>query len=273
MTTSENLDPRPRKPLRLLPGAIAIVLCWLFWAVVPLVMPEWGMQSILGMVIFALITLVWWLFFSRAPWLERLGAVAVMVIAVYVTSFFVHVSVQNGHMENMWWIFSIPLVLLGLVVSLYAARNLASGMRRAIVTAGIVLAAASMTLIRTGGISGMGDADLHWRWTPTPEERLLAEAGPIPAPPPAVPPATPQPSLNAAPSAPAKPAAPVASPALKEEAVAEAPKTSEPVVTAAWPGFRGRDRDSVVRGVQIATDWSQTAPVEVWRRAIGPAWS
>ena len=29
----------------------------------------------------------------------------------------------------------------------------------------------------------------------------------------------------------------------------------------------------MIRGVQIATDWSQSPPVQLWRRAIGPGWS
>src|SRR5438034_2350121 len=39
----------------------------------------------------------------------------------------------------------------------------------------ILVACGVFTLLRTGGITGDADSDLHWRWTKTPEERLLAQ--------------------------------------------------------------------------------------------------
>ena len=40
----------------------------------------------------------------------------------------------------------------------------------------VLLACGVWTLIRTGGFTGSFDNDLAWRWTPTAEQRLLAQA-------------------------------------------------------------------------------------------------
>jgi outer membrane protein assembly factor BamB len=121
-------------------------------------------------------------------------------------------------------------------------------------------------LLRTGGVvSGLIGSEFHWRWTPTPEERLLAQAAVEPTTPP------PAPAPAATPTAPAPTQAPSPSVVADKPAAPAAPAAVE--TKADWPGFRGPARDGVVRGVRIETDWSQKPPVALWRRPIGPGWS
>ncbi|MEK6794406.1 MAG: PQQ-binding-like beta-propeller repeat protein [Spirochaetota bacterium] len=53
----------------------------------------------------------------------------------------------------------------------------------------------------------------------------------------------------------------------------EATVPAEAGTKAAWPGFRGENRDSIVRGISIATNWKSSPPKQLWRRSIGPGCS
>jgi outer membrane protein assembly factor BamB len=271
MTTTKIDSSTSQQPLRLWPGVIAVALQWLIWFGVTVVEPDAMMGAIMGAAACALAVLVWWLFFSRAPWAERLGAIALIVVSVVVTKRVVHPSIAGGMMGMMLPIFSLPALSLALVVAAAAGRRLSSGLRRGVMVAAILLACAVFTLIRTGGISGYGVSDLHWRWTPTPEQRLLAQAADEPdraAPTVAAAPDTRLPTMTTG-----QPAAPTSSPAA-----AKIPEKSGagPVAAntaAVWPGFRGPERNGVIRGVRIDTDWSRSKPVELWRHSVGPGWS
>jgi outer membrane protein assembly factor BamB len=182
MTTAQANELAVQKPLRLWPGVLAVVLQWLAWLALPKVVPEAALYGILGGVFGGgLAVVLWWLFFSRAPWAERLGALLLMPVAVYATAHLVHESIANGAMGMLFPLLAIPVLSLALVGWAVASRRLPSGPRRVALVATILLACGVFTLLRTGGLSGEGDSDLHWRWSQTPEERLLALAGDEPA--------------------------------------------------------------------------------------------
>src|SRR5438093_25747 len=288
MTIQQTNEPTPRKPLRLWPGVLVAVLLLLLRFVVPKVVPEgfgeaWiAMVGMFGGVGCALAIVVWWAFFSRAPWSERLGAVVLMIVAMVATSRILDKSIATGAMGFLFPMLAIPWLVLAFVAWAVATRRLSDGVRRATMVATILLASGGWALIRTGGFTGSFDNDWHWRWTKTPEERLLAQAGDEPA---AVPTAAQPPQgqpMAPAPDEPAaRPSAPAAAVTHKERlvprvgdkpaALPAAPAESK--TGADWPGFRGPNRNGIVTGVQIKTDWSASPPVELWRRPIGPGWS
>jgi outer membrane protein assembly factor BamB len=277
-----------RKPLRLWPGVVLAVLLLMGRFLIPAVIPDGGIYGILAGVAGGLLIFLWWTFFSRAPWLERLGVIVLMVLAVMATSRLVHESIRGGMMGNMLPIYlGIPLMSLALVAWAAATRGLVAPRRRVALLAVVLLACGLMLLVRTDGITGTGVAQLAWRWTPTAEEQLLAAtrdtpSAPAPAPAAALTPEQPLPAATETPTADReKPVSPASAPAETESATlasatAAATAPSTPIAAkagAGWPGFRGPDRDGVVRGVRIETDWSKFPPVEMWRRPIGPGWS
>src|SRR5688572_29150682 len=97
-----------RRPLRLWPGVLVATLVVLLRFVLPPVFPDLLMVGVIAAVAGAAIILVWWLFFSRAPWLERLGAVAVMIAAVLLIKRLLHESIPTGMMGQMFFIYAVP---------------------------------------------------------------------------------------------------------------------------------------------------------------------
>ena len=228
------------RPLRLWPGVVAVGLQWLLRFGTPIVAPEAQLFALIAGLLGAAAIVVWWLFFSRARWSERLGAIVVMIVAIVAIRPLTHESIQDGMMGMMFAIYAIPPTLsLAFVSWAVVSPRLAKGPRRSAMVAAILIGCGVWTLVRTDGIHG-GGSDLAWRWTPTAEDRLLAHAGDDP------------PSLPPPPTA------------------AEIP---EAAIAPEWPGFRGPERDGQVRGVRIETDWTASPPIEMWRRPIGPGWS
>jgi len=266
------------KPLRLWPAVVIAIVQVLVMFGVPLVAPDSGaLIGMLGGVVGALAILVWWLLFSRAPWLERVGAIILMVAAVFATRAVAHASMVGAGQGMMIYFLPTPYLALALVAWAVTTRHLADGVRRAALVAAVFLACAPFDIIRTAGIKGGAGGEFHWRWTPTPEQLLLAKGGdePKPLPPPTAVAASPGAPAETAKETPAAATASVTPAAATARAAAEeTPPASAAMDTPAeWPGFRGANRDSIIHGVQIKTDWSTSPPVEIWRRPIGPGWS
>ena len=241
--------------LRVWPGVAAAAVIVVGF-VVQIVIPDAAGYGLMGALAGALAVALWWLFFSRARWSERLGAIALVMAAWLAMRPLLDVSIIGGAMGGLPFL-AFPVLAAALGAWAWATRNLPDGARRASMVAAILTASAFCTLVRTAGI-GPGVFEFHWRWTPTPEERLLARGNDDPAPAPPMP----------APESPTEPPA-----AKATDPVTSPPLPPAPSRHADWPGFRGTHRDGIVHNVRIETDWTQSPPVEVWRRPIGPGWS
>ncbi len=264
------MNTTARKQLRLWPGVVIVIVQWLVRFVLPRVAPEDLKSAVIGSMICGLAIILWWLFFSRAPWSERLGAVVLMIVSYFAVSRLIHVSIAEGAEGMLLAILVIPVLSLAFVVWALATSRLSDGIRRGTMVATVVIACGGWTLVKTNGFTGSFQNDLQWRWAKTPEERLLAQSGREQSGngPASLAPASPQAEISEKPviSKPeTKPAAPAVNPA---EAVPSAAETG-----AGWPGFRGPHRDDVIQGLRIKTDWSTSPPVALWRRPVGPGWS
>ncbi len=295
MTVAQTDESTPRKLLRVWPGVAAVVLQLVIRFGVPRVWPdavEWSIFAGLGGVV---VVLLWWVFFSRAAMVERIGAIVLMVAAVALTPRILDRSIATGAMGLLFYISVIPVLSVAFVVWAVATRRLSDGVRRATMAATILAACGSFALLRTNGFNADAVSDFAWRWAPTAEERLLAQekdkpmavaATPVAAKPSGEPVATRADEPAAIPSTPV-------TAKVSGERVARAggvvtahePAPTAPIPGATsgamsgektgadWPGFRGPHRDDVVPGVRIETNWSASPPVQMWRRPIGPGWS
>jgi len=105
--TIAQTDELKQRPLRLWPGVVAAVLLLLVRFILPIVASGTMMFGVLGGLVGGLAIVVWWLFFSRAPWAERVSGIVLMIVALFATSRLVHKSIANGMMGMMLPIYAI----------------------------------------------------------------------------------------------------------------------------------------------------------------------
>jgi hypothetical protein len=226
-----------KKVLRLWPGMVIVSLQWLVWLIIPIFIND-DMAITIGVfggMLGGLLIMIWWVFFSRAPRIERWSAAILMIVALVVMWRISHESIETGLMGMMYFVYTIPVLSLAFVGWAVASRHLPDRPRRVWMVATILVACGLYTLFRSEGITSDASADFTWRWSKTHEERLLAQ---------------------------------------DVEEFTSPPSASVVMRTEVdWPGFRGPERDGIISNLRIETDWSGTPPVELWRRSIGPGCS
>jgi len=232
-----NSGPSQQKPLRLWPAIVIVTLQWVIRFGLPAVVhTDMAMNiGVFAGLIGGVVLLIWWAFFSRARWYERLGAIGLMALALIITAQFIDVSIRTANMGMMFGIFSIPVLSLAFAAWAVATHSLSNRIRYITMVATVILATGFWVLLRTDGMDGSNHQDLVWRWSMTSEERLLAQS--------------------------------------KNKRMTVSPDSATLATEAEWPGFRGPHRDGIVTGSQISTDWVKSPPVEMWRQAVGPGCS
>ncbi len=235
MASARTDESARRRPLRLWPGVALVAVQWLLRYVAPTFAPEALFAGVIAVPLCGLAVIVWWLFYSRARRGERWSALALTIVGLGATPLILDESVATGMQGLMYPIYAIPGLSLAFVAWAVVTEKLGDGVRCWTMAATILAACGGWALVRTGGFTGDLDHDFAWRWSPTPEERLLARGD--------------------------------------GEPLAVPPVTTAAEGGAGWLGFRGSGRDGVVTGTRIEPDWSTSPPTLMWRRPVGPGWS
>ncbi len=196
---------------------------------------KYFMIAAIGPMICCLLILIWWLAASRATWKERLFGFLGLVAGVIVALLVVHPSLHGPGIVFI----VIPLGLVLFVVGASLLRD-----RRPLRRTGVALVLALIgcclpALLRNEGMSGDYALVLHWRWTPTPEELMLANRS-------------------------------TSSAGAKGSTIAA--DASQMFLEPEWPGFRGENRNGWQIGPVIATTWNTKPPEQLWKITVGPGW-
>ncbi len=193
------------------------------------------MVSAFGPVLVSLAILLWFGLASRARWWERLlGVVSIVLILVAVVGLS-----DRSLIGPLMMVLTIPTTVGGFALgALVFGRTLNKNRLWYSLAVAALLASISLFL-KTDGVWGNFNFGLQWRWDESAEDRFLAQRG-------------------------------QSEPAQKEtidESGAQA------FMRPQWPGLRGPNHDSVQHELRFSDDWQANPPKELWRIAIGPAWS
>ncbi|HLN29500.1 MAG TPA: hypothetical protein VK395_17255 [Gemmataceae bacterium] len=175
-TVTLATSPAAAARLRLWPAVVIIVIQWLVITVPGWIRPGTPEQLALmvnGAPLGAAAIALWWLFASRAPWRDRL-----MVLGFFVVSGVAMYPLYHATFNFRYYgpiVRGLPLATTFWIVWLEASSRLRWPLRRLGIFASILLAWCYCACLRVDGVNGAFVPDVSWRWSPTPEERFLAE--------------------------------------------------------------------------------------------------
>ncbi len=176
---------------------------------------------------------LWWLFGSRLRWSDRLLGFGTFCAVAVAT-----MAIAGKNFPPMGLIlYALPVVTTVWVSWLIVTYKLSWPIRRIGLLVIFLAMGVFFSLLRIDGMDGSFAATFNWRWTPTPEEKLLSALKSITQP---------------------------------SDTVAIADLTLQ---KGDWPCFRGPQRDGRLAGIRINTEWDKSPPKELWRHRVGPGWS
>jgi outer membrane protein assembly factor BamB len=187
-----------------------------------------------------LIMIGYWLLLKSVRGQQRFTVLGVLIVLLAIVFFASHKSLGGMAMV----MYGTPAVVTAMALWLLVSRGLKPTLQSAGMMGLSGLVGLAFCMLRVHGVTGSFAAEFDWRWNPSSEERLIASKG----------------------------TQPDATGASADTSATDSAKTLTLQPTD-WPEFRGPQRDSIVRGSKLSTDWSANPPKDIWRKPIGPAWS
>jgi outer membrane protein assembly factor BamB len=217
---------------------VLICLFWVASAVVESLEKPYFIGFLYAMAAPALLLLlfsIWW-WTRRIPSADRVyGCLAVLVPGLAVAPL-CHSSVRFGLATV-----GLPMALTLLTLWMIVVRWTGFAWRWTGLVVLLALGWGYCALIRIDGVDGDLRSAVRWRWQPTDEDVFLEQSAA---------------ATNGASPGPLS-----------------SSRASLKLSRGDWPCFRGPDRDGVIAGISIGTDWNAAPPKPLWRRRVGPAWS
>ncbi len=103
----------------------------------------------------ALAVVLWWLFLSRAAWVERLGAIVLLAAAALATAKLSDASMWPAALAT----YGLPFLFVAFVAWAVATRHLPDRRRRVAMAATLLTASGAWTLLRTDGVDAPCEAE------------------------------------------------------------------------------------------------------------------